>query len=150
MGKSVIIVGGGAFGISTAWQTSRQLGPDSKYNCVRVLDRYPPPSRIAAATDLNKIIRTDYSDPVYAALAVTAMQAWTDPSTVFQNHFHSSGWVLSASSSGIPFLDQSAQIAKDKGIDGVKFMTPAEVQSAGPVFTGPMKGWKILSNPAAG
>ena len=95
-GKSVIIVGGGAFGISTAWQLSQQLGPDSKYNSVRVLDRFPPPSRIAAATDLNKIIRTDQSDPLSTALAVTAMQAWTDPSTIFKKHFHNSGWLLSA------------------------------------------------------
>lgn len=150
MGKSVLIIGGGAFGISAAWHLSRELGANSKYSSIHVLDRFPPPSKVAAATDLNKIIRTEYSDPIYTELALTALEAWTDPNGIFQKHFHRSGWLLSASGGGISFVEQSERNAVVKGVDGVKFMTPAEVQSTWPVLNGAMEGCRILSSPAAG
>jgi sarcosine oxidase / L-pipecolate oxidase len=148
MGKSVIIVGAGVFGISTAWHLSRDLG--TKYSWIRVLDRFPPPSQIAAGTDINKIIRTEYADPVYTELALAAMKAWTDPDAIFTKHFHPSGWLLCASGNSVPFVEQSERNAKDKGVHAAQFMTPAEVRSIWPVFNGLMPGWKILADPDAG
>ncbi|KAK6386000.1 hypothetical protein LTS17_001574 [Exophiala oligosperma] len=146
----VIRVGGGAFGIATAWQLSQELGTRSKYSSIRVLDRFLPPSPIAASTDINRIIRTEYADPVYMQLAVQALQAWTDPEALFRKHFHRSGWLLCGSGDDVGFVEQSEENAKLKGVHGAKFMVPDEVQSKWPVVKGPMKDWRILSDPAAG
>ncbi|KAI1609747.1 sarcosine oxidase [Exophiala viscosa] len=150
MGKSIVIIGGGAFGISTAWHLSQSLGEGRKYSSICVLDRFPPPSQAAAASDINKMIRTQYSDPVYVDLAMSAMKAWTDPTSIFNKHFHQSGWLLCASGSSVPFIEESAHNALRKGVRDVRFIKTAEVRSIWPVFTGSMKDWKILSDPAAG
>jgi len=150
MGESIIVVGGGAFGISTAWHLSHSLGEGQKYSSICVLDRFPPPSQAAAASDINKMIRTQYSDPVYVDLAMSAMKSWTDPASIFKKHFHQSGWLLCASGSSVPFVEESAHNAFKKGIPDVRFMTPADMRSVWPVFSGSMKDWKILSDPAAG
>ncbi|OKL57028.1 hypothetical protein UA08_07345 [Talaromyces atroroseus] len=149
MGKSVIIIGAGVFGISTAWHLSRDLGYN-KYSSIRVLDRFPPPSQVAAGTDINKIIRTEYADQEYTELALEAVKAWTDPNAIFAKHFHPSGWLLCASGDSVPFIEQSERNAKAKGVHSAQFMTPAEVSSTWPVFNGPMPGWKILADPDAG
>ncbi|KAL4781947.1 fructosyl amino acid oxidase [Aspergillus varians] len=152
MAKSVIIVGAGAFGVSTAWHLSKDLGkPGCKYSSIQVLDRFPPPSQIAAATDINKIIRTEYSDPLYTELALVALHAWTDPKAIFNKHFHRTGWLLCTSgSNSVPFLEQSEQNARIKGVHGTRFMTSEEVRSAWPIINGPMSGWKVLADPEAG
>lgn len=147
---SVLIIGAGAVGISTAWHLSQSSEKRARYRSIHVLDRCPPPSSMAAATDINKIIRSEYSDPVYEKLALEALEAWNDPNAIFQKHFHPSGWLLSASGGSLPFLEQSALNARVKGVTGVKFMTPAEVRTSWPALTGDMRGWKILASPAAG
>ena len=149
MGKSVIIVGGGAFGVSTAWHPSRELGPGSTYATIHVLDRFPPPSQLAAATDMNKIIRSEYTDALYTELAVEAMQSWTSPSGIFSKHFHQTGWLLCASRDDVPFIIQSARNALSNG-RGLKMKTPAEVRSTYHAFNGPMEDWKILDSKDAG
>jgi sarcosine oxidase/L-pipecolate oxidase len=62
----VIIVGAGAFGLSTALYLS-QAG----YTDITVFDRASEiPSPYSAANDLNKIIRAEYEDPFYRDLAL--------------------------------------------------------------------------------
>jgi sarcosine oxidase/L-pipecolate oxidase len=47
----------------------------------------------AAAVDINRIIRTDYSSPLYASLAREAAHFWFWGVAV-QGHFHKTGWVV--------------------------------------------------------
>lgn len=49
--KSILIVGGGAWGTSTALELARR-----GYQDITVIDPYPVPSPISAGTDNNKII----------------------------------------------------------------------------------------------
>lgn len=113
----VLIVGGGVFGLSTALSLARGdyrskpekilvIGaPDSMHNAslnsrsVRFThpsiapstDRSAdPPEEDAASSDINKIIRPDYSDAVYAALAQQAVDQWTD-NPIWKPYFHQSG-----------------------------------------------------------
>ncbi|KAE8394443.1 FAD dependent oxidoreductase [Aspergillus alliaceus] len=85
--KPVIIVGGGAFGLSTALELSR-----NGYSNISVFeqdDQIPP--RYSAANDLNKIVRAEYEDPFYTDLTMEAIAAWKTP--LFAPHFHQTGFL---------------------------------------------------------
>jgi sarcosine oxidase/L-pipecolate oxidase len=62
----IIIVGGGAFGLSTALQLAQK-----GYSNVSVYDKddHIPP-RFSAANDLNKIVRAEYEDQFYTDLTI--------------------------------------------------------------------------------
>ncbi|KAK1845252.1 FAD dependent oxidoreductase [Colletotrichum chrysophilum] len=86
--KKVIIIGAGAFGLSTALHLQRHHRDDID---VLLLDSAPFPSiDSASGNDTSRAIRMDYADPFYSKLAKEAIEAWqTDP--VFLQHFHLSG-----------------------------------------------------------
>ncbi|KAI8975487.1 FAD dependent oxidoreductase [Mycotypha africana] len=71
-GSKIIVVGGGCFGLSTAYA----LALKKQYQ-ITVFDRQPIPSPDAASTDINKIVRMDYAnDTLYMHLAVEAFGLW--------------------------------------------------------------------------
>src|SRR6266498_2433131 len=72
--SSILIVGAGIFGTSTAYHLS-QSSPNP--STITVLDRFHYPPLEAASTDINKIVRSDYSSPFYMSLAYEAMDAWS-------------------------------------------------------------------------
>ena len=60
-----------------------------------VLDRGLFPSAGAASTDINKIVRADYSSPFYMSLAFEAMDAFaTWPIFKKADVYHRTGWVM--------------------------------------------------------
>jgi sarcosine oxidase/L-pipecolate oxidase len=62
----VIIVGGGAWGLSTALHMT-----NSGYTNITVYERATQiPSPYSAAWDINKIVRAEYEDPFYTKLAL--------------------------------------------------------------------------------
>lgn len=66
--EPIAIVGGGAFGLSTAYHLLR-----SGYCNITVLEQDSQlPSRYSAANDLNKIMRAEYEDPWYTDLALVS------------------------------------------------------------------------------
>jgi sarcosine oxidase/L-pipecolate oxidase len=77
----------GTFGISTAYHLAKR-----GYTSITCIDRHPCPSLDSAAFDLNKIIRTEYDEPLYAELAIEALQAWRDP--MWKDIFHETGWIV--------------------------------------------------------
>ncbi|KAJ9612452.1 hypothetical protein H2200_004049 [Cladophialophora chaetospira] len=86
----VLIVGAGIFGTSTAYHLSRRHANPSR---ITVLDRAPAPSPLAASSDINKIVRADYSKAFYMDLAYEAMESWiSDP--ILKQYFHQTGWVM--------------------------------------------------------
>ncbi|KAE8353458.1 FAD dependent oxidoreductase [Aspergillus coremiiformis] len=83
----IVIVGGGAFGLSTALHLSQD-----GYSNIAVFeqdDQVPP--RFSAANDLNKIVRAEYEDPFYTDLTMQAIAAWKTP--LFAPHFHQTGFL---------------------------------------------------------
>ncbi|KAI1078932.1 putative fructosyl amino acid protein [Whalleya microplaca] len=76
--SSVLIIGSGVFGLSTA--LSLATNPDFASTTITVLDRSPEPgvfpARDAASIDSSRIIRADYADPAYASLATEAQAHW--------------------------------------------------------------------------
>ncbi|KXJ85462.1 FAD dependent oxidoreductase [Microdochium bolleyi] len=83
----IIVVGGGAFGLSTAHHLLNQ-----RYTDITVFEQDTQiPSRYAAANDLNKIMRVEYEDPWYTDLTYKALQAWKTP--LFAPYFHQVGFL---------------------------------------------------------
>ncbi len=81
-----LIAGAGAFGASTALHLKRAY-PD---RTVTLVDRSEFPCPLAAAHDLNKIIRAEYEDPFYMNLSLEAQGIWrSDP--IFTPHFNQTG-----------------------------------------------------------
>ncbi|KAK3303314.1 putative fructosyl amino acid protein [Chaetomium strumarium] len=79
--SSILIIGSGVFGLGTALALARR---DAFARCsITVVDRSDPsqpgatfPSPDAASVDTSRIIRADYADPAYAALADEAQAEW--------------------------------------------------------------------------
>lgn len=104
----VLIVGCGVFGLSTAVELVRK----GKYVCL--LDKYEPPSAWSAANDFNKIIRCEYSDPVYARLAVEALKLWRSDS-LYANSFKECGRIMTT-----PMNHKGREQFEMKGIKNIQ------------------------------
>ncbi|EWC46222.1 hypothetical protein DRE_04600 [Drechslerella stenobrocha 248] len=77
--SSVIVVGSGVFGLTTALSLSHRA---SYTDCtITVIDKSPFPAADGASIDSSRIIRADYSDAVYASLAAEALRIWRLPDT---------------------------------------------------------------------
>lgn len=115
---SVLIVGSGVFGLSTAWALSKRK--EFAKTEITVVDdvrggSFPPAD--VASVDSSRIIRPDYSDRHYAALANVAQEEWRkqgDDDLGGQGRYSESGLLLMA--------DTPTQVKKGKlsGMDYVK------------------------------
>lgn len=73
---SVVIVGAGELGATTALE----LLKSGHYSTITILDRSKEfPALDAASTDINKVVRFDYTDPDYAKLARECVRRWSAP-----------------------------------------------------------------------
>ncbi|KAM3540865.1 hypothetical protein ARSEF1564_006221 [Beauveria bassiana] len=107
--KTILIIGGGAFGLSTALYLA-----EAGYQDVTVLERdLQIPPRYSAANDLNKIVRAEYEDSFYTELTLKAIDAWKTP--LFAPHFHQTGFLHcvspAASTKAVQTLERFRQAA---------------------------------------
>lgn len=109
--SSILIVGGGVFGASTAYHLIRSHPELS----ITVLDRTPNPPEHAASTDINKIIRADYSSLFYANLAYEAIEAWQSWPEL-QDFYHRTGWVM-LDEEGSDLAERIRKVFRDRGHD---------------------------------
>ncbi|KAL0084029.1 FAD dependent oxidoreductase [Phycomyces blakesleeanus] len=137
-GDKIIIVGGGCFGLSTAYALSLKGIYD-----VWVYDRQTIPAPDAASTDINKIVRMDYADDtIYMHLAIEAIQMWHQwnkerADMGLEPVFHPSG-VLLFSSNGeySDFEKQSLKHIREAGYGHVieELKSPEEIIARYPYF----------------
>lgn len=125
--SDILIVGAGIFGVSTAYYLAKH---SSNPSSITILDRDHPPSAPAASTDFNKIIRADYSDPLYMDLAFEAIDAWkNNPLFTTAGVYHESGWI-SMSERGNDLTSKIRDNFKISGHpDPTQDMTEDEVRS---------------------
>lgn len=86
--SSYLIVGAGVFGVSTAYHLIKKY-PNAS---VTIVDRdaYDAELRVAASWDWNKVVRADYDDIDYCALALEAQDIFeNDP--LWQPYFVKTG-----------------------------------------------------------
>ncbi|CAH0046685.1 unnamed protein product [Clonostachys solani] len=142
---SVLIIGGGAFGCSTAYHLACR-----GYDSVRVLDRFEAPSHDAASTDLNKVVRADYPDAIYGRLGLEAMKVWESKTSFLKNLYRKCGWIRSASPQDTAWLKAAYKTGRDLGFTQSKWMKGEEIRSAWPEISGQLGDWENLWNPEAG
>ena len=71
----IAIVGGGAWGLSTALHLNA-----AGYTDITVFERAAEePSPYSAAWDINKIVRAEYEDPFYSKLALVSDLSNSEP-----------------------------------------------------------------------
>lgn len=99
MPASILIIGSGLFGLSTAWALTRR--PQLTGANITVVDhangQFPPPD--SASVDSSRLVRADYADPDYTALATAAQAEWRrqGPDDLGgQGRYSESGLVLTA------------------------------------------------------
>lgn len=143
--QSILIVGGGTFGTSAAYHLSQR-----GYKYIKVLDRSAPPSQEAAGTDINKVIRADYPDPLYASLATDSLNVWKDPNSLFGGLYTRTGWVYSAAEGTTDFITRSSETATKLGFEPALPIHVNDVQKRWPMLDGGMEGWRSFHNSSAG
>ncbi|KAB8229983.1 FAD dependent oxidoreductase [Aspergillus alliaceus] len=88
----ILIVGGGVFGLSTALSLSRRH-PTSQITVLEASPTIPNPH--GSSVDASRIVRADYSDPVYTKLANAAIERWrTTEWGASDNRYNQSGLLL--------------------------------------------------------
>lgn len=143
---SILIVGGGTFGTSAAYHFMKR-----GYTDVTVLDRYAPPALESAGNDVSKVIRTDYSDPMYTRLALEAMEDWSGP--LWNDIYHRAGMLSAAcyNPQRLKFLETAKAVSESCGIKGLEDMpSPKSIRAKYPVLSGEMTDWRGYLNPSAG
>lgn len=116
----LLIIGAGTFGTSLAVHASKSYGDPSR---ITIIDCWSPDSPVedkaAAAIDINRIIRTDYTSQLYCNLANEAIHFWFWNIAV-QGHFHKTGWVVADGSSGRNFGEEVKKTFEERGSHVVK------------------------------
>lgn len=143
--KSVLVVGGGIFGTSTAYELIQR-----GYKNVHVFDRCAPPSIISAGTDLNKIVRVEYAEHIYTKMASDAMKLWRDPNGFFHGLYNHTGWLLSSSAGSTDYVEESINVTANMGLERATPMTAEQVREKWPALTGNMPHWQTWYNSTAG
>lgn len=152
MDSDILIVGAGIFGVSTAYHLAQRHHHDPSK--ITFLDRAPAPSPLAASTDINKIVRADYSRPLYMDLAYEAMDAWANlPFFKEADVYHKTGWVM-MDEKGSDLAERIRRNFRASGREDVTFdMTEAEVRGSwgGVLSQMDCTGWgSYYANPSAG
>ncbi|OBS20828.1 hypothetical protein FPOA_07169 [Fusarium poae] len=142
---SVLIIGGGVFGTSTAYHLAQR-----GYTNVTVVDRFAAPSRDSAGTDLNKVIRADYPNPHYAKLGLETLNVWKDPESLFKGLYHETGWIMGGHPETNQWLENAKVLADKTGREGVEYLSKEEMKDKWSALTGEFPGWTNLFSPQAG
>ncbi|KAL5339764.1 FAD dependent oxidoreductase [Aspergillus crustosus] len=165
----ILIIGAGIFGVSTACHLAKTLPDPSQ---IILLDPAPAPSAASsvskaniqsikpgASADINKIIRADYSSPLYMSLGFEAINAWkTLPIFQTKNVYRQSGWIaMDEKDSDVPTLIRE-NFANGKHDGVIVDMTQDEVKKAwggvlekteygpfGSYYFNPVAGWADAS-----
>lgn len=139
------------FGTSTLYHLVNSPDPPTS---ITILDRSPYPPKHAASTDINKIIRADYSSPFYMDLAHEALDAWSAWPEL-KDFYHQTGWInFHSHESDIPRRirenyrtrgndpTQTTKLAEvQKSFDGVFNSTKFEDQDIDTAYRNPQAGW---------
>ncbi|KAI8937045.1 hypothetical protein NX059_006264 [Plenodomus lindquistii] len=119
--SSILIVGSGAFGLSTAWSLCNN--PRYKNTSITVVDRQQFPTPDGSSIDTSRIIRPDYAAAHYTRLATTAMKRWrTD---FAPEHYHQVGLAVTAWGPEQKYVSESLANVRAIGTDNTEVLNSA-------------------------
>lgn len=139
--SSVLIVGSGVFGLSTAWALCKN--PEFKDTKITVIDRLPFPATDGSSIDSSRIIRPDYAAAPYARLAGIAQERWrTD---FAPEHYHQKGLCVTASGPEQKYVADSLANVQAIGTDKIEVLNSAAdiKRVCGLEATGPTGGGNV-------
>ncbi|KAK2750965.1 hypothetical protein FQN57_000040 [Myotisia sp. PD_48] len=116
--NSILIVGGGVFGLSTALALCRRH--TGKITLVESSQTIPNPE--GSSVDSSRIIRADYADPAYSRLAESALQQWRTTEWGCDGRYNQNGLVFVASQDG------TGQNYVKRSYENVKAINPVAIQ----------------------
>lgn len=140
---SILIVGAGTFGCSTALHLARR-----GYIDITCMDKYPFPSCMSAGNDINKTVGCfeDIPGEVTSTrdrLKQEAIHLWnTDP--VFKPFYHPVGMIVAANLDE-PLKDTKrlSALREKNNLKPFRYLSkPDEFREIIPVLTGPLEGWR--------
>ncbi|KAF1348146.1 FAD dependent oxidoreductase [Delphinella strobiligena] len=108
--SSILIVGSGVFGLSTAY--SLALNPAYANTSITLIDRLPFPAPDAASIDTSRIVRADYADIAYSALAFEAQEKWRNEWWGANDIYHEPGLAVKSSGGEVEALETNADIRR--------------------------------------
>ncbi|RDW86103.1 NAD(P)/FAD-dependent oxidoreductase [Aspergillus mulundensis] len=139
---SILIIGAGVFGLSTALELTRR-----GYTNITVLDRHVPPVVDGSSVDISRIIRADYADPVYAQMALEAYKGWT---STYSDFYYESGFVLISETASNPYIEKSKQNILDKGGRVREFSNIRQMRALYPGIEADLPSAQGYNNPVGG
>ncbi|KAJ0119072.1 fructosyl hypothetical protein oxidase [Diaporthe amygdali] len=148
MEPTVLIIGAGTFGTSTAYHLAQTYRDPSR---VTIIDREHSPPTKAAAIDINRIIRADYPNQLYCNLANEAIHTWFW-SNELGPCFHRVGWLMLNEAGS----DLQARIFEALRGRGTHIMQDVALEDLGRRWDGLLAGTEIAGfdsayfNPDAG
>jgi sarcosine oxidase/L-pipecolate oxidase len=144
--RSVLIVGSGCFGLSTALALSTR--PSFAHSTITLLDTSDVPNKDGSSCDLNRIVRSDYSNPLYAKLATEALHLWQRGEWGLEDRYVESGLLMLADSK-TEYLTTALELARASGRKNDVCELVSEPQIKDACKTGGSSGnWGYLSRGA--
>ena len=128
--SSILIIGAGEFGISTAHALVR----NPKYDVckITILDASPQlPNPSGSSVDTSRIIRADYANLPYAMLGLQALKLWRDTSDAGwggQGRYHEPGLVLTADAGADWYVRNSFENVKKLATSGLEGLDIREIE----------------------
>jgi sarcosine oxidase / L-pipecolate oxidase len=126
--SSILIIGAGAFGLST----TLSLLHNSRYSSthITILDASPClPNPSGSSVDANRIVRADYADTHYATLAAQAQLLWRQTTLPShwgaENRYHEPGFVLTADADRAKYLKVFMGIVQNLANEGKEWSPDA-------------------------
>jgi len=125
--SSVLIVGSGVFGLSTAYALCKN--PAFKKTSITLVERRPFPAQDGSSIDSSRIIRADYADPAYASLVATAHTLWRSEWGA-DNRYHETGLCLTCEPSVSAYVRWAASTMQNLGAPITLLNSPHEIRTA--------------------
>ncbi|RYP64592.1 hypothetical protein DL771_008705 [Monosporascus sp. 5C6A] len=116
------------------------------------MHRFDAPPKDSAATDPNKVVRTEFWNQLYTKLGFEAMQVWKDPTedSIFYGMYYESGWAMSVHSRARGLLERARETAGRLGCRGVKYIMAKAKRRKWLVLAGNFVDWTNLWSMATG
>lgn len=142
---SILIVGSGVFGLTTALELHNR-----GYTNITILDRFLAPVPDGSSTDISRIVRADYADPLYAKMASEAQALWR---TKYKHCYHPCGYIALSETAEHPYINKSKSTLSKLKLPFDELRTDAQFKEKYPALgaaAGDFSGTQGYRNDAGG
>lgn len=124
--SSIIIVGAGVFGLTTALELHAR-----GYQNITIIDRYLAPVPDGSSTDISRIVRADYADPLYAKMASEAQELWR---TKFKEFYNRCGYIALSETPNHAYISKAKATLSNLGLPFDNLVSDSDFKAAYPAL----------------